>query len=48
MRKQIEKAVAQMVADASHRGFHGSATLVLSIQDGTIQNVRVAVERLIK
>jgi uncharacterized protein with FMN-binding domain len=46
--EQAEVAFAQLMADASRRGFYGNAGLTLSIQDGRIQNIRVAVERLIK
>jgi hypothetical protein len=46
--QQIETALAQLLADASRRGFYGTAGLTLSVQDGSIQHVRVAVERMIK
>lgn len=46
--EQAEVAFAQLMADASRRGFYGNAGLTLSIQDGRIQNIRVAVEKLIK
>jgi hypothetical protein len=46
--EQAESAFAQLVAEASRRGFYGTAGLTLSIQDGTIQHIRVAVERMIK
>lgn len=45
---QAEAAFAQIVADASRRGFHGTAGLVLSVQDGHIQHVKVSVEKMIK
>jgi hypothetical protein len=45
---QVEVALAQLIADASRRGFYGEAGLTLSVQDGRIQHIRVAVERMIK
>jgi hypothetical protein len=46
--EQAETAFAQLVADASRRGFYGTAGLTLSIQDGRIQHIRLAMERMIK
>ena len=46
--EQAEVAFAQLMADASRRGFFGTAGLTLSIQDGRIQHIRVALERMIK
>jgi hypothetical protein len=46
--QQAEAAFAQLIADASRRGFYGTAGLTLSIQDGRIQHIRVAMERMIK
>ncbi len=46
--EQAETAFARLMADASRRGFYGTAGLSLSIQDGHIQHIRVAVERMIK
>lgn len=46
--EQAEIAFAQLIADASRRGFFGTAGLTLSIQDGRIQHIRVAMERMIK
>ena len=45
---RVEKALAQLLADASRRGFYGEAGLTLSVQDGRIQHIRVAMERMIK
>jgi len=45
---RVEQAFAQLVADASRRGFYGEAGLTLSVQDGRIQHIRVAMERRIK
>jgi hypothetical protein len=46
--EQAEEAFARLLADASRRGFYGTAGLTLSIQDGHIQHIRVALEKLIK
>jgi uncharacterized protein with FMN-binding domain len=46
--EQAEEAFARLLADASQRGFYGNAGLTLSIQDGRIQHIRVALERMIK
>jgi hypothetical protein len=46
--QQIEAALAKLLADSSQRGFHGEAALTLIVQDGHIQHIRVAIERMIK
>jgi hypothetical protein len=46
--EQAEEAFVRLLADASQRGFFGTAGLTLSIQDGRIQHIRVALERMIK
>jgi hypothetical protein len=46
--QQAELAFAQLIADAARRGFYGTAGLTLSIQDGRIQHIRLAMERMIK
>ena len=43
-----QAAFAQLVAEASRQGFHGTAGLILSVQDGHIQHVKVKVERLMR
>jgi hypothetical protein len=45
---RVEKALAQLLADASRRGFYGEAGITMSVQDGRIQHIRVALERMIK
>ncbi len=45
---RVEEALAQLLADASRRGFYGEAKLTLSVQDGRIQCIRAAIERMIK
>jgi hypothetical protein len=46
--EQAEGALAKLLADSSQRGFYGEAVLTLSVQDGVVQHIRVAVERMIK
>ena len=46
--EQAAAAFAKLLADASRRGFYGTAGLTLSVQDGSIQNIRVTWERMIK
>jgi hypothetical protein len=46
--QQVEAALAKLLADSSQRGFYGEAAIRLSVQDGVIQHIRVAVERMIK
>lgn len=46
--QQAERAFVEMLKAASQRGFYGTTSLVLVVQDGHIQNLRVSVERVIK
>jgi len=46
--EQTEKVFAKLMADASQRGFYGTAGVTLSVQDGFIQHIRVTTERMIK
>ncbi len=46
--QQIEAALAKLLAESSQRGFYGEAAITLSVQDGVIQHIRVAVEKMIK
>lgn len=45
---QAERAFAEMVGAVSRRGFYGTASVTLVVQDGRIQNVRLATERMMK
>jgi hypothetical protein len=45
---RVESALAELLAETLRRGFYGKAMLELSIQDGTIQHLRRAVERIEK
>jgi hypothetical protein len=46
--QQVEAALAKLLADSSQRGFYGEVGIRLSVQDGVIQHIRVALERMIK
>ena len=41
-RQQAEFAWDELLREALRRGFHGTVTLELSVQDGTIQHLRAA------
>jgi hypothetical protein len=45
---QLEAELAKLLADASRRGFYGEAGITLSVQDGRIQHIRVAMEKMVK
>jgi len=44
--EQLQHALAEILADVQRRGFHGTAGVELSIQDGTIQHIRRRLERI--
>jgi hypothetical protein len=46
--EQVETTLAELLAETLRRGFLGKAVLELVIQDGTIQHLRRAVERIEK
>jgi len=46
--RQVETALARLIADASQRGFYGNVAVNLSVQDGHIQHIRLTTERMIK
>jgi len=43
---QLQTALAQLLAEALKRGFFGTASIELSVQDGTIQHIRRRIERV--
>ncbi|MBN2476910.1 MAG: hypothetical protein JXB62_20045 [Pirellulales bacterium] len=45
---QLESALANILAETLRRGFFGTASIELSVQDGTIQHIRRRVERIEK
>jgi hypothetical protein len=44
--KQIEQALAELLVEVLKPGFHGTATLEFTIQDGTIQHFHRRVDQL--
>jgi hypothetical protein len=47
-RVQAQAEFLKLLSAAETRGFHGTATITVSVQDGHIQHLRVAVERMIR
>jgi hypothetical protein len=45
---QLQAILAELLAEALRRGFFGTATVEVSVQDGTIQHIRRMVERIEK
>jgi len=45
---QLEEVLAELLIETTQRGFHGTASVELNVQDGTIQYIRRRVERMIK
>ena len=46
--EQAQHAFADMLIEASQRGFHGTMSLSLIIQDGRIQYLRTSSERVVR
>ena len=42
----LREAMAEILAEALKRGYHGTVGIELSVQDGTIQHVRRSLERI--
>lgn len=38
----------QLIEEVGRRGYYGTATLTLSLQDGHLQHLRVATERMVR
>ena len=47
-REQAQVEFARLLAAAATRGFYGTASLTLIVQDGHIQNLRISTERMVK
>lgn len=45
---QVHTAWSEMLAEALRRGFFGTLSLELAVQDGTIQHLRRKVEKIEK
>lgn len=43
---QLKETLGEMLAEVLRQGFHGSAGVELSVQDGTIQSIRRKVEQI--
>jgi hypothetical protein len=46
--RDAQEAFAELLAEATRRGYFGTVSLTLHVQDGFVQQVRVATERLVK
>ena len=42
----LRAALSEILAEALQRGYHGTAGIELSVQDGTIQHIRRNMERI--
>ncbi len=45
---QVQAAITEIMAESLRRGFFGTATVEVVVQDGTIQHIRRIVERIEK
>lgn len=45
---QLERAVSELLRETLQRGFFGTVSVELAVQDGTIQHIRRKLERLEK
>jgi hypothetical protein len=43
---QLQAIVAEILAESLRRGFFGTATVEVNVQDGTIQHIRRTIERI--
>lgn len=46
--RQLNTVLAKLLKDVLQRGFYGTATIDVSVQDGTIQHLRRRVESIEK
>ncbi len=46
--EQLQRVLAELLAEVQRRGFHGTAGLELSVQDGTIQHIRRRLESIVR
>ncbi|MEM8944128.1 MAG: hypothetical protein AAGD11_03015 [Planctomycetota bacterium] len=47
-REQVRAEFAKVVDNVSVRGFHGTASVTVNVQDGHIQYARVMVDRMVR
>ncbi|WP_145245317.1 hypothetical protein [Aeoliella mucimassa] len=45
---QAQEEFAKLLSSASARGFHGTAGITLSVQDGHIQHLKIHFERMVR
>lgn len=45
---RVQTAFEQVLKQALRRGFYGTAGIVVSVQDGHVQHIRMNVERMVK
>jgi hypothetical protein len=43
---RLRALLDELLRQALQRGFHGTATIEIAVQDGTIQNIRRRVEQM--
>ncbi|NUQ65979.1 MAG: hypothetical protein HUU20_26255 [Pirellulales bacterium] len=43
---ELKQALAEILAEATRRGFHGKVCIGVKVQDGTIQQIIRTVERV--
>jgi uncharacterized protein with FMN-binding domain len=47
-RAQAQAEFVKLLSAAETRGFHGTASITVNVQDGHIQHMKVLVDRMIK
>jgi len=47
-RMQAEQEFRKLIESVSSRGFHGTASVTVCVQDGHIQHTRITVDRMVK
>jgi len=47
-RNQAKAEFAKLIENVCSRGFHGTAGVIVNLQDGHIQTTRVTVDRMIR
>lgn len=47
-RAKAEAEFAKLLAAVESRGFYGTASITVNVQDGAIQHLRIAIDKLVK
>ena len=47
-RQRADAELTRLLEAAATRGFYGTASLTVTVQDGHIQHMKVAVEKMVK